>query len=161
MGGLTRIGLISAAIAAVAVAGCVGRITDLSEPDPGVDAGPATGQPPQDPGNPGDPPGTPPAQRDCTQPGSCACTSNADCPASFACFAESELRVYCTSGLRGTGALGQPCPNGGRDCASGVCVTPSSGPPVCSIVCAASECAGSALPTCTPLNTTPAARVCL
>jgi hypothetical protein len=96
----------------------------------------------------------------CTTPGACPCNTNYDCPAGFFCHAESEGMIYCVVGSRGTGALGAPC-TGEGDCRSGVCNTPATGSAVCSDVCTASECAGSPLPNCRQLNTTPPVKLCL
>jgi len=136
---------------ALAASGCVGEIVNTSGPLETGDGGAASG-----------PDGAQPlGQRDCTQPGACPCTTNYDCQNGFTCFPETETKVYCAVGARGTGRLGQACPNGNRDCLSGICVTPAGGSPICSDKCATTECDGTALPTCTELNTTPVAQVCL
>ena len=85
----------------------------------------------------------------CTVKTDCPCFSNDDCAPDFHCVSEDAtgLHVYCLPGARGTGAPGTACTVEG-DCASALCVEPSSGPHLCSRLCDVPADCPSSLPRC-------------
>ncbi|MBK7864862.1 MAG: hypothetical protein IPJ65_40950 [Archangiaceae bacterium] len=80
----------------------------------------------------------------------CPCFSNDDCAPTFRCVSEDATgqSVWCVPGVRGTGAAGDTCAVEG-DCASALCIEPSTGVHRCSQLCdAPAECPAT-LPRCT------------
>jgi hypothetical protein len=87
----------------------------------------------------------------CTQP----CCTSSDCPTGAVCFATAAGGNYCvpptwlgrTDGVGTSGTGGATCPQGGRDCRSGLCVGGVCADTCCSTGQSSSECASGA--TCT------------
>lgn len=55
----------------------------------------------------------------CTQP----CFEHAQCPSDYACLEHNFHQKFCLPQPHGNRQLGELCPNGPRDCASGYCLT--------------------------------------